>query len=219
MHLPDHIKYTYCALADVPLHLADGLLSEKEHAYLETVSHAGRRREYTAGRIIARKFAGDILDLDPKVVPLSVAADGSLELPGTGHSISLAHSHEGVCVAIAEATPVGIDVETIKPRHAGLHRFILHPEEYDMFEALALDRDSALILCWSLKEATLKGLKTGFRCSPKKLKLSIDLDHHQAIVRIDGKSEWQLRFEKRAGCYLAIAYPERLKTPYPKLEK
>lgn len=208
MDLPDHIVYTYQALADVPLHLADDILSEQERAYLETVSHDGRRREYTAGRIVAREFAGGILDLDPKVVPLSVAEDGSLQLPGTDFNISLAHSHEGVCVVVAESTTVGIDLETIKPRHADLHRFILHPEEYDMFESLALKRDDALILCWSLKEATLKGMKTGFRCSPKKLKLSIDLENNRAVVLIDSQSEWQLRFEKKAGCYLAIAFPD-----------
>ncbi len=189
------------------LRLAGSILSPRELAYLDTVSHAGRQTEYTAGRIVARQLAGEALQLAPQDVPLDVAEDGSLVLTGHNVGLSLAHAHNGVCAAVAQSTHVGIDLERIKPRHPDLYRFILHPDEYHLLDALDLERDQILILCWALKEATLKGMKTGFRCSPKKLKLSVDLSAQQAHVTADGGSAWQLGFEEVDGCYLAIAYP------------
>ncbi len=208
MVLPDHITYTHSRMQDVDLHLAGSILSPREHAYLETVTHEGRQAEYTAGRIVARQLAAEVLQLAPQEVPIDVADDGSLVLTGHNHGLSLAHAHNGVCAVVARASNVGIDLERIKPRHPELYRFILHPDEYHLLDSLDMDRDQILILCWALKEATLKGMKTGFRCSPKKLKISVDLPARQARITADGGSAWQLGFEEVDGCYLAIAYPE-----------
>ena len=207
MVLPADIAYTHSRIEDVDLRLADTILSAREFAYLETVTHEGRQTEYTAGRIVARQLAGEVLQLPPQEVPLDVAADGSLVLTGHDVGLSLAHAHNGVCAAVAQSTSVGIDLERIKPRHPDLYRFILHPDEYHLLDSLALERDQILILCWALKEATLKGMKTGFRCSPKKLKIAVDLPAQQALVSAEGGSAWQLGFEEVDGCYLAIAFP------------
>ncbi|MEM8484153.1 MAG: 4'-phosphopantetheinyl transferase superfamily protein [Bacteroidota bacterium] len=207
MVLPDHIAYTHARMQDVDLHLAGSILSAREQAYLETIPHEGRQTEYTAGRIVARQLAADILQLSPQDVPIDVADDGSLVLTGRNYGLSLAHAHGGVCAVVARDTSVGIDLERIKPRHPELYRFILHPDEYHLLESLDLERDQILILCWALKEATLKGMKTGFRCSPKKLKIAVDLPNQQARITADGGSAWQLGFEEIDGCYLAIAYP------------
>ena len=208
MQLPDHIAYTYQPLASVDLDLSAHWLSAQEQQYLQQVTHKSRQREYRAGRVVARQFAGQVLSCPPEKVPLVVAEDGSLGLEGTPFSISLAHAKQGICVAVAEGISVGIDLEAIKPRHADLYRFIFHPDEYELLNTLDLDRDSILILSWALKEATLKGMKTGFRCSPKKLKLTIDLEGNEAGVEVADGTTWQCRFEKRDGCYLAIAYPK-----------
>lgn len=194
------------------LHLAGSILSARERAYLETVTHEGRKTEYTAGRIVARQLAAEVLQLPPHKVPIDVADDGSLVLTGHNYGLSLAHAHNGVCAVVARSSSVGIDLERIKPRHPELYRFILHPDEYQLLDSLDLSRDQILILCWALKEATLKGMKTGFRCSPKKLKISVDLPAQQALVLAEGGSAWQLGFEEIDGCYLAVAYPEKRKS-------
>ncbi len=208
MQLPDLIDYYYTPIADVDLALADDMLSADERAYLAQVTHESRRREYKAGRIVARQFASQILTCPPDHVPLKVAEDGSLDLADTPFSISLAHANHGVCVAVARDMQIGVDLEQIKTRHEDLYRFILHPDEYEILSTLDLDRDRILILCWALKEATLKGMKTGFRCSPKKLKLTIDLEQNRATVKVANGASWMCQFEERDGCYLAVAYPQ-----------
>ena len=172
-----------------------------------------RRHEFTAGRVLARELAAVQLGCGPEVVPLAVADDGSLLLEDTGFNISIAHTREGVCAVVGENIAVGIDLERVKARHPDLHRFILHPDEFGLLDTLDLDRDSILILCWSIKEAVLKGMKTGFRCSPKKLRLNIDLEQASADIIIaetdvTESDRWQCQFEKKDNSYLAIAYPK-----------
>lgn len=212
IHLPDHITYSYFRHNDVlegrDAHMIEEILSDAEHTYLKSVSHEGRRREYTAGRLLARRLVADQLGITPGNVRLIVADDGSLQLPETSLSISLAHSKNGVCATIAHQTPIGIDLEGIKPRHPDLYRFILHPDEYSLLDNAPLSRDELLILCWALKEATLKGMKTGFRCSPKKIRLNIDFDNHKANMVVQGRNLWKGFFEQIDGNFLAIAIPD-----------
>jgi 4'-phosphopantetheinyl transferase len=207
MNLPDHIAYAYRRLDDVPLDEARELLSREERQYLDGIRLEKRRREFTAGRVVARELAGRVLGQAPASVALIVKADGSLELGGTACGISLAHTHEGVCAAVARDTAIGIDLETIKPRHQDLLRFMLHPDEYGLLDTLPLSREHSLILCWVLKEATLKGMRTGFRCSPKNLRLAIDVASQRASIRAPGGMGWQAHYEERDGSYLALAFP------------
>ncbi len=211
MHLPDNIFYSYARLADVDLSEGETVLSEKELAFRQTLKNEGRWTSFTAGRILARRLAAAHLGCSPEAVPVVVADDGSLVLENTRYSLSLAHSRKGVCATIARNTRVGIDLEAILQRHEDLYRFILHPDEYGILDTLDLDRDSILILCWSIKEAVLKGMKTGFRFSPKKLRLDINLEQGRAgIVTTDMEAVWQCVFEKRDNSYLAIAYPSEV---------
>lgn len=182
------------------------LLSLDEHRRMETYTHAKRRREFLLGRVAARTLLAEQLALDPKAVPLQVAEDGAPEVPTPAVHVSIAHSGDKA-VAAAGRRPVGIDLEHIQPRHTNLHRFLLHESEVVLLDQLPMPREQALILCWTLKEATLKGLRTGFRLSPKKLRLSIDAVTSTASVAIDGQGTWQARFVEQDGAYLALAFP------------
>lgn len=208
IHLPENIFYSYARLADLDLSEAEAVLSEKELAFREQLKNERRRVGFTAGRITARRLAAVHLGCAPEAVPIAVSDDGSLHLEDSRFGLSLAHSREGVCAAVAENLEVGIDLEAIQQRHEDLYRYILHPEEYDLLDSLDIDQDSILILCWSIKEAVLKGMKTGFRFSPKKLRLNIILEQGRAGIVIAGTNDcWECTFEKRDNNYLAIAYP------------
>ena len=213
MILPEHISYVYHRIDDIPLNKAPDTLSKKEKKYLETITHEKRRREFTAGRILARTHAAALLDLPPQKVKLDICEDGSLDLTDTPYSISLAHSKQGACAAIGFNTQVGIDLETIAERHENLYQFILSEEEYPLLDTLALDRDRILILCWTLKEATLKGMRTGFRCSPKKLKLHIDTENQVAEITVPGNEVWQATYMECDGAFLTVSFP---KVSFPK---
>lgn len=206
MNLPDYISYIYHPLRDIPLDQAPGTLSEKEKAYLETITHEKRRREFIAGRILARTKAASLLGLPANEVRLDICEDGSLDLTDTPYSISLAHTKQGACAAIGLNTRVGIDLETIATRHENLHSFILSKEEYPLLESLPMDRDRILILCWTLKEATLKGMRTGFRNSPKKLRLHIDPENNVADIEAPNNEVWKAHYTEHDNAYLSIAY-------------
>ena len=207
MNLPEHITYRYHRINDVDLDQAHAVLSETEQAYLTSVSHEKRITEFTAGRIVARQEAASLLETSPQKINLVVKDDGSLDLADTPYNISLAHTREGVGVAISRNAPVGIDLEHIKPRHKNLYKFILDPSEYHLLESLPLERERIIILCWTLKEATLKGLRTGFRCSPKKIRLDIDANAQTASIQTPDNTVWTAHYEEYDHAYLTVAYP------------
>ena len=55
-------------------------------------------------------------------------------------------------------------------------------------------------------------MRTGFRRSPKDVRLSIDTAAQSALAEVDGR-RWQLQFEERRGCYLTVAYDEAEASP------
>ena len=204
--LPPHIWYQYARIDEIDLGTAVHILSESERHYLETVTNEKRRVEFTAGRIAARTHAAALLHVAPERIPLEITPEGALDLTNTPYSISIAHSHARVCTAMGEGVDIGVDVEMIKPRNPDVYRFILNPDEYYLLEALPFDRQHALILCWVLKEATLKGMRTGFRCSPKKLQLRIDAERSMATIETEADGTWSAHFEQRDEAYIAVAY-------------
>ena len=206
MRLPEHIRYRFASLSEVPAEAAAALTAD-ERLYMASLRLEKRRREFVAGRWVTRSLAATVLDAGgPLGVPLNVRDDGSLELTGVPFSVSLAHSRIGVVAAISRGVEVGIDLEEIKPRSPDLLRFVLHDSEYALLEKLPIDRDRKLILMWTLKEAVLKGMRTGFRCSPKKLRVLIDYARGEAEIHAPESRIWQAQFEERAGNYLSIAY-------------
>lgn len=181
------------------------LLPPVERARLQSFGHAGRRREFVLGRAAARTLLAERLGTAPREVPLVVAPDGGVEVEGADLHLSIAHSGPHAVAAVG-ARRLGVDLERIAPRHPGLARFLLHPEERASFEALALDHTRSCILYWTLKEATLKAMRTGFRTSPKKLRLDVDLGTRRSVARVEGGPVLHARFEERDVFMMAIAF-------------
>lgn len=181
------------------------LLAPEERARVASFTHPGRQQSFTLGRAAARTLLAERLGVRPDQVPLRVADDGGVDVDGAAMRLSIAHSGAHAVAAVAERV-VGIDLERIAPRHKGVPRFILHPDEYAPFEALPLHRDRTVILYWTLKEATLKALRTGFRLSPKKLRLEIDLAAQSAQAHLPDRPPLHLRFEERDAYYMAVAF-------------
>ncbi len=207
MQLPTDIAIRWMTYDPAQAGVLEALLSSEERVQVARYSHAGRRRSFTLGRAAARTLLAERLGLGPAQVPLRVAEDGGIDVDATAVTLSIAHSGAHAVAAIAERA-VGIDLERIAPRHKNLPRFLLHPDEYPAFDALPLDAERTAILYWTLKEATLKALRTGFRLSPKKLRLEIDLPAQSALVHIVERPPMHLRFEERQAYYLAVAFEE-----------
>lgn len=78
---------------------------------------------------------------------------------------NLSHSG-GLALCGVGAAPLGVDIEAIRPRRAGLARYICSPEEYAWYEELGGDWES-LYTIWTLKEARVKCTGEGLRQRPE----------------------------------------------------
>lgn len=193
-------------------------LTEEEAGSLESFGHRKRQQEFITGRAALRMLLAEQTATAPARIRLRAAEDGAVEAPETGLCVSLAHS-DGHAVAVAARHAIGVDFERIQSRRPDLYRFLLHPEEYELLETLPLSLDRFHVLCWTIKEATLKGLRTGFRLSPKKLRLQIDLDAGAAHVAVQDGAAWHVHFQE---CHLiedGAAYYWSVATPVAREEK
>lgn len=176
-----------------------------------TFGSAKRRREFVLGRVTARTLLAEHLALAEPDVPLRIGEDGAPEIEGVGLHLSITHAstaERSFAAAAVAPHPVGVDLEVIRPRRPDLYRFVLHPDEYGLLDALPHDHDAAQVLLWTLKEAALKAMRTGFRCSPKKLRLSIEPGQRSGSVRVEDGGTWALRYAEGEGTFVAVAFPD-----------
>jgi 4'-phosphopantetheinyl transferase len=208
MNLPDDIALRI-AVQDAAAPLALDALTQGEWDRVDGFGSEKRRREFALGRATARALLADHLAVAASDVPLRVAPDGAPELDGGSLHLSIAHAATSERTLAAAATaphPVGVDLEVIRPRRPDLYRFVLHPDEYGLLDTLPHDHDAAQVLVWTLKEAALKAMRTGFRVSPKKLRLAVEPGVRTASVQVEEGKTWTLRYGERDGCFVAVAF-------------
>ncbi len=184
------------------------LLSAEERRRIKTFSNPKRRREFVLGRAAARLLLSERLAVAPSEVPLRATASGAVEVGADGWRLSISHSGDW---AVAAAAPrrIGVDIERIAPRLPELERYMLHPDEPSLADVLPIDKVRADILCWTLKEATLKAMQRGLGYSPKKLRLDVDFETGRATVRDAEGRHWEAWFEERDGYYAAASAAPR----------
>ncbi len=205
MKLPPDIHFRLISV-DEAFVLAPDILSADEKERFEGFGSLKRRLEFTAGRVVARLLLAEQIGVPPADVILTPLPEGGVDVPGEHHLfVSITHAADYAAAAVGNR-PVGIDLEPIRPRHPDLGRFLLHERESDLVPSLNLDRDQALILLWTLKEATLKARRSGFRLSPKNLHVEVDLPACTAQVVVTGGETWEATFEERDGYYLSLAF-------------
>jgi len=181
-------------------------LSHEESACHASFGSEKRRQEFVAGRAAARRLLADCLDCAPGEVPLRRAEDDAVDVEATDWHVSIAHSGLRAIAACAQHR-IGVDLERIQPRDSAIARFLFAPEDRGLVEALPYSSDASLILCWTLKEATLKARRSGFRTSPKALMLDVQPEAGRATVRIKEERQWTVRFSRLDGFWAAVAVP------------
>jgi len=184
-------------------------LSDSEKNAVATYRSEKRRIEFVLGRAAARRLIAERLGASPSEVTLRVASDGAVEIGGAALYLSISHA-AGWATAVVSPRPVGIDMEQLAMRSPGVYRYFLARSEYPLLEGIDLDHDSVQILLWTLKEAVLKGMRTGLRSSPKSVKIvSMDAAGRATLQSPDGK-RWRVGWMFWRDCYLAIADIENL---------
>jgi len=181
-------------------------LSEEERACVTSFGAQSRKREFVAGRAAARKLLAERLGTPPAQVPLRRAEDDAVDVDVADWHVSIAHSGPHALAACARHS-VGADLEHIEPRDPAIARFLFAPEDRGLVESLPYTSDAALVLCWALKEAVLKGQRTGFRTSPKDLHMAVQPEEETALVGVEGEGRWTVHYAKLEAYWGTIALP------------
>jgi 4'-phosphopantetheinyl transferase len=182
-------------------------LSGEERECIAGFGAESRRHEFLAGRAAARQLLAARLSVSPADVPLRRDADGGVSVDGADWSVSIAHSGPHAVAACAR-TPIGVDLEQIQARDPAIATFLFRPADRGLVDRLPYGPDAALILCWSLKEAVLKARRSGFRTSPKDLRLTVDPDSETAGIEVDGDPPWHVVYARFDGYWAAVAVPD-----------
>ena len=129
-----------------------GDLSASRKAHMDTFRHAGARQQSLAGELALRRLlaqAGivDIVDRLPGGQPV---------LRGGSAYVSISHC-EDLVACVVSRTPVGIDIERIRPLKPGLIDRVCTPEE----KAYIQDAPERFFEVWTAKESYFKMLGTG----------------------------------------------------------
>lgn len=136
---------------------------------------AWRRSEWMAGRLLAKRLAGELVGAPAQEVEVLPRDDGSPHLlvggrPVPSVHVSISHTPGHAAAALAPE-PVGVDLcetasaDTVR-RVAG-HAF--SPGELSL---IGTDHDEALAGAWALKEAAVKADRSGvFGGAPRRIPL------------------------------------------------
>jgi len=200
-----------------------GWLGPVEQAKLDTLAFPARRRKWLLGRIAAKELVQRVLasqgrarpDRSAIVIVNEPSGAPSVTLDGARLRWPISISHRGnLAVAAVAADPnvrLGIDLEAIEPRSPGLVRDFFTEAEA-AWVATAKDRDAAIALIWSAKEAALKALGVGLRIDTREIEVRPDgrsdrgSGWQRLVVRAPRSSGFRLRgYWRRRGDHLLTA--------------
>jgi 4'-phosphopantetheinyl transferase len=147
--------------------MATAALDDGERIRWAAFQLADDRARFATGRWLLKRLVRGVTSAGPVALDATCPTCGkqhgrpvSVEHPGL--RLSLAHSGDRVVAAVAE-TPIGVDVEAIRPiDHVLLAPRVLSPDERAVYEELpAAAREAALLGWWVRKEALLKAIGRG----------------------------------------------------------
>lgn len=195
------------------------LLGDEEQRRATAFQQDEHRRRFVARRAARRRVLAAILGSAPADLRFAHAAGGRPFLAGpwatSGVRFSSSHSGSVGIVAIARATPIGVDIEATRPMEdlEQLAAMFFSADERDAILACPPhQRAEAFYRCWTSKEAYLKATGEG---------LTRPLDSFSVVVNpflppgvlsdsgrrvAAGRSMWRLRDISRPGVTGMLAW-------------
>lgn len=181
------------------------ILSPEEVERRDALTHPGRKKGFTLGRVALRTLLAERLNVTPATVPLQIEPSGQIVCPADNIHLSLAHSGEKALAAISSA-PIGIDVEEVRTKPRSLLDHILGEAEREHILSLDLPESHRLFVCWTLKESVLKAMGIGLRNAPRKVLLTVDTNKKAAQIADPSGVLWQSRYVIEGNWVSAIAF-------------
>jgi 4'-phosphopantetheinyl transferase len=162
------------------------------------------REAFIVGRGALREILGRYLGLKPAAIRFDYSPYGKPSLAagmGAGaFQFNLSHSHRIALYALARSRRLGVDVELLNERHAGLEiaeRFF-SPAEAATLRALPIEAQTlGFFNCWTRKEAYIKALGEGLSHPLQSFTVSLKPGMPAALLEAAGDplsvSRWVFR--------------------------
>lgn len=187
-------RWRFVSQGDVPP--GDAWLTPAELEVDRGFVRPWRRDDWRLGRWALKGLVADLAGVDRARVSVLAAPDGapeaSVDGTPTGWSVSLSHRAGSAVALVAARGPAGIDLEVLEARSDAFVQDWLHEDEQAAVRASA-DRELAVVLRWSAKEAAAKARREGLR-----------LDVRHAVVQPDGAAAGHHeRWQPLAVCWRA----------------
>ncbi len=168
-------------------------LTDAERAYLESVQHPNRRKEWVAIRTFLQNNMG--------FADCSVAYNekGAPVLKNPDLNLSISHSSGKAAIVLSENKKVGVDIEVRANKVLRVVNKYLSEAEQNFLDRKF--RDAHALVCWSAKECAYKifdrpgtSFKENMRVKPFKLDR-----YGSVIVKLftdDGLRDYELMYEQ-----------------------
>ncbi len=169
--LPEQSIHIWCIpldVADTTLQRLAQTLSPDEQQRSDRFRFDRDRHRFIAGRGTLRAILGRYLRVDPLELQFSYSAKGkpALSAPSGSSNLefNLSHSQNVMLCAIAQNTPIGIDLEHLRPvgNLLQLTQRFFAPQEHLAIQALPPEEQlQSFFHHWTCKEALLKATGVG----------------------------------------------------------
>lgn len=190
------------------LGLADGdrghfweLLNPEERSRADRFRVPKAQEGYVRTRGALRLLLGRYLNRDPRNIALETNGHGKPRLAGSGDGeglvFNISHSEDRALLAFTRDTALGVDLESVRPRHdlEGLSKMCLAEAERMRWEESGPEaRLPEFIRLWVCKEAFVKAVGRGIGMGVKRAVVNAGFNGFLDIPSEYGTaSDWRLR--------------------------
>jgi 4'-phosphopantetheinyl transferase len=197
-----------------PFEEADAFLSPDERERARRFRFEADRRRFAWTRAGVRRILQRSYGVAASDLRFAASPRGKLHL--LDHALEFNMSHGGdLAVVVVGASPVGVDVEPLRPTAPALPGRVLSPEELRVFKgALA---PHVFLGCWTRKEALLKAKGWGVGADLRAISI---LPSAEGAGRFDvcGEPEWVVLEVPMPDGYVSAVAAERQRPATVRLE-
>ena len=162
-----------CCALDQARGLAVPQMSERDQARYLDLKIPDKKRRFVESRILIDRFL-ESAPLAPNPATLHVTDAGQPILSGHGQpAISWSRSDDHLAIGLSTNGSIGLDIETWQDRPFGpMLKMICSDEELQRYQASNVTQNPAYFFrVWTMKEAILKSVGTGFQTDVKRVVL------------------------------------------------
>lgn len=172
-------------------------LSSDEIARAERFVFPHDRDHFIVARGRLRELLAKYLDCSPSALRFKTGRFGKPSLVNNQDTLrfNLSHSQGLALYGFCLGREIGIDVEKVRPEFAGegiAQRYFSAREQCELREVPKALRDTAFFLCWTRKEAYVKGHGDGLQIALDSFDVSLTPGEPETLRSVDS-DRWSIR--------------------------